>query len=82
MEILFSDSFKKEYKKIRDSATRARIIKALKALAENPEKGKNLSNVLHGKKSVRIASYRLIYEYHENRIAVYCFDPKKYVYKQ
>ncbi len=81
MQIVFSNEFKKDYKKIRNEATRIKIIKALKALAEMPGKGKMLGNVLHGKRSIRFKPYRLIYELRQNELIVLCFDHRKNVYK-
>ena len=42
MEIIFSDEFKKEFKKIKDKSLRLKIIKHLKKLAQLPESGKPL----------------------------------------
>lgn len=81
MKIVFSDQFRKEYKKIKDNAMRLRIIKAFKALAEMPEKGKHLGNILHGKRSIRIKPFRLIYEIKSNELHVLCFDHRNHVYE-
>ena len=42
MEIIFSDEFKKDFKKIKDKPTRLKIIKQLKKLSNSPEAGKPL----------------------------------------
>lgn len=80
MKIIFSDEFKKEYRKIKDGSTRIRIMKSLKALAEMPEKGKHLGNVLHGKRSIRIKPFRLIYELKGDELHVLCFDHRGKIY--
>ncbi len=81
MRIVFSGQFKKEFRKIKDSGTQTRIMKAIQALAEFPEKGKHLGNVLHGKRSVRITPHRLLYEFKQGDLVVLCFDHRKTVYK-
>jgi len=42
MEIIFSEEFKREFKKIKDKITRLKIIKQLKKLSQSPEAGKPL----------------------------------------
>jgi len=81
MDIIFSEQFKKEYKKIKDKQTRTKIIKSIKALADMPKKGKYLKNKFRGKQSLRITPFRLIYEVKESKMLIYCFDHRKKVYK-
>jgi len=80
LNIVFSDEFRKDYRKIKDKTTRLRIIKILKALANNPEKGKPLSNILHGKRTVRVKPFRLVYKIEKNELVVLCFDHRDKVY--
>ncbi len=81
MQIVFSDSFKKEFNKIKDKKTKERIVKIIKALSENPEKGKPLQNILKNKRSIRFLKYRLIYEIQEEKIILLIFNHRKDVYK-
>ncbi len=81
MEIIFSDEFRKDFKKIKDKAIRIKIIKQLKKLALRPEAGKPLKYDLKNHRSLRIKPYRIIYRVDKNRIIVNCFDHRGDVYK-
>ena len=80
MEIIFSEEFKKEFKKIKDKTTRLKIIKQLKKLAETPETGKPLRYNLKNHRSVRVAPFRIIYRIEQNKITINCFDHRRDVY--
>lgn len=81
MEILFSEEFRKEFKKIKDKETRLRIIKQVKKLAETPEAGKPLKYGLKQHRSVRISPYRIIYRIESDKLIINCFDHRKDVYE-
>jgi len=81
MEIIFSDEFRKEFRKINDKATRIRIIKHIKKLAELPESGKPLRYDLKGHRSTRVPPFRIIYRLENERVIINCFDHRKDVYK-
>jgi len=80
MEIIFSDEFKKEYKKIKDKQLRLRIIKQIKKLTEKPETGKPLRYNLKNHRSIKIPPFRIIYRLEKERIIINCFDHRKDVY--
>ncbi|MBT4539763.1 type II toxin-antitoxin system RelE/ParE family toxin [Candidatus Woesearchaeota archaeon] len=80
MEIIFSDEFKKDFKKIKDKPTRLKIIKQLKKLSNSPEAGKPLKYNFKNHRSVRVAPYRIIYRLEEKKIIINCFDHRKDVY--
>ena len=80
MEIIFSDEFKKEFKKIKDKTTRLKIIKQLKKLSATPETGKPLKYNLKNHRSVRVAPFRIIYRIEQDKIIINCFDHRKDVY--
>ena len=61
MQIIFSDEFRKDFKKIKDKSTRIRIINQLKKLEQLPESRKPLQYNLKGPRSVRILPFRIIY---------------------
>jgi len=82
MEIIFSDDFKKEYKKIKDKATRLKIIKQLKKLSNEPEVGKPLKHNLKNHRSVRIKPHRIVYRIENKNIVIVCFDHRKDVYNK
>lgn len=80
MEIIFSEEFKKDFQKIKDKATRLKIIKQLKKLADMPEAGKPLKYEWKNHRSVRIPPFRIIYRLEGDKIIVNCFDHRKEVY--
>lgn len=81
MQIIFSEEFKKEFKKIKDKVTRLRIINHLKKLEQLPQSGKPLQYKLKGHRSIRIPPFRIIYRLEQDRIVINCFDHRKDVYK-
>ena len=81
MEIIFSEEFKKDFKKIKDKSTRLKLIKRIKRLAEVPESGKPLKYDLKNHRSVRISPFRIIYRLEKNKIIINCFDHRKAIYK-
>lgn len=81
MDIIFSDEFAKDFKKIKDKKTRLRVINHLKKLAELPESGKPLQHNLKGHRSVRVPPFRIIYRLEADKIIINCFDHRKDVYK-
>ena len=68
MEIIFSDEFRKDFKKIKDKTTRLKIIKQLKKLSNEPEVGKPLKNKMKNHRSLRIAPHRIIYRLEKDKI--------------
>ena len=81
MQIIFSEEFKKEFKKIKDKSTRIKIINHLKKLALLPESGKPLQYNLKGHRSIRIPPFRIIYRLEKDKIIINCFYHRKDVYK-
>lgn len=80
MEIIFSEEFKKDFKKIKDKATRLKLIKHIKKLGELPESGKPLKYELKNHRSVRIPPFRIIYRLEKDKIIINCFDHRRVVY--
>lgn len=80
MEIIFSNEFKKDYKKIKDETLRFRILKALKKIENCSEAGKPLHYALRGHRSVRIPPFRIIYRLENNKIIINCFEHRDKVY--
>ena len=81
MEIIFSDSFKKDFRKIKDKAVRLRVINHLKKLGNLPESGKPLQYDLKNHRTVRVPPFRIIYRLEKGKIIVLCFDHRKDVYE-
>jgi len=80
MEIIFSEEFSKEFRKIKDKPTRLRIIKQVKKLIEMPNAGKPLQYELKNHRSIRIPPFRIIYRLEGENIIINCFDHRKEVY--
>jgi addiction module RelE/StbE family toxin len=80
MEIIFSEEFRKEFKKIKDKTIRLKIIKQLKKLSEVPESGKHLRYELKGHRTIRVAPFRIIYRIEKDSLIINCFDHRKDVY--
>ena len=70
MEIIFSEEFKQEFKKIKDKTTRLRIIKQLKKLEEIPDAGKPLRYDWKNHRSLRVPPFRIIYRLEGNNIII------------
>ena len=81
MEIIFSNEFGKEFKRIKDKSTRLKIIKHIKKLAKLPESGKPLRYQLKGHRTTRVPPFRIVYRLEKNGLIVNCFDHRKDVYK-
>lgn len=80
MEIIFSDDFKKEFKKIKDSTLRIKIIKQIKRLQLQPTTGKPLQYELKNYRSLRVPPFRIIYRLKKDTIIINCFEHRKKVY--
>jgi len=80
MEIIFSNEFKKEFKRIKDKETRFKIIKQVRKLSLLPESGKPLKYKLKNHRSLRIPPFRIIYRLEQDKIIISCFDHRKEVY--
>jgi len=81
MKIIFSEEFRKDFKKIKDKSTRLKLIKHIKKLAELPKSGKPLKYDLRNHRSVRIPPFRIIYRLEKNKIIINCFEHRKGIYK-
>ncbi|MBT5023356.1 type II toxin-antitoxin system RelE/ParE family toxin [Candidatus Woesearchaeota archaeon] len=81
MEIIFSESFKKDFKRIKEKSLRLRLIKQIKKLATLPDSGKPLKHNLKNHRSIRIPPFRIIYRIEDDKIIINCFDHRKAVYK-
>ncbi|MFH1211399.1 MAG: type II toxin-antitoxin system RelE/ParE family toxin [Candidatus Woesearchaeota archaeon] len=80
MEIIFSQEFQQDFKKIKDKTTRLRIIKQIQKLEKHPEAGKPLQHELKNYRSLRVPPFRLIYRIENNKIIINCFEHRKEVY--
>ncbi len=79
MNIIFSESFKKDYKKI-NKDLRIKILKQIKKLTQNPHVGKPLRKPLHGYRSIRIKPYRVLYTFSKDEIVIHIIEHRDHVY--
>jgi len=81
MEIFATELFLKEFEKIRDKATKDKVIKQIDKILENPEKGKPLSYNLKGERTLYVKPYRIIYKIENQVITLLRFEHRKEVYR-
>ena len=79
-EIVWTEKFEKEFKKIKDRIIQDRIEKQIKKIKENPGFGKPLRHNLKGERTVRIDPFRLIYSIIGYKLYLLRFEHRKKVY--
>jgi addiction module RelE/StbE family toxin len=82
MEILFSDKFRKDYKRIKDKSLRIRILKSIKKLADLPYSGKPLKHDKKGYRRLVVKPFRIVYRLEREMVVINCFEHRKKVYKK
>jgi mRNA interferase RelE/StbE len=60
-EIIWTETFAEEVRKLKDSSFKERIKKQIAKIADNPEIGKPLRFDLKGERTIHIKPYRLVY---------------------
>ncbi|MBL7170082.1 MAG: hypothetical protein ISS48_03620 [Candidatus Aenigmarchaeota archaeon] len=71
----------RQIKKIKDKQTKRKILKQIKKIIENPEKGKFLSYE-KGVRKIYISPFRLLYSYKNNKLRLLDFDYRDKIYKK
>lgn len=59
----FVDSFKKKYRKLKDSSLKQRVKNQIQRIIQNPEIGKPMSFERKGTREVYIPPFRLCYQF-------------------
>lgn len=80
-QIVWSDKFKKEVSKIKDSNLKERLQNQIQKIVEYPELGKPLRYDLKGERTIYVKPYRLIYAYQGTVLYLLRFEHRKQVYK-
>ena len=62
VDIIFDDEFKRNFKRIRDSSTKERIIKQISKIKISPEIGKPMRYCRKGTRELYISPFRLSYK--------------------
>ena len=79
-EIVWTQRFEQEFKKIKDRVTQDKIGKQIKKILENPNKGKPLKYNLKGERTVYIKPFRLIYTVQKDKLIILRFEHRNGVY--
>ena len=80
MNIIYTEEFKRDIRKVKDKSIQNRIKKMVKKIKNNPEIGKPLRYNLFGFKSIKIIPFRILYEIKDNLIILHKFEHRKDVY--
>jgi len=81
-EIIWTQRFEQEFKKIRDRATQDKLEKQIRKIYENPNFGKPLRYDLNGEWSIYVKPYRLIYKVEGDKLILLKFEHRKEVYER
>ena len=79
-EIIWTQKFEQEFKKIRDRATQDKLEKQIRKIYENPNFGRPLRYDLKGERSIYVKPYRLIYKVEGDKLILLRFEHRKEVY--
>ena len=80
VNVIFTEDFKKSFKKIKFAFDKEKIIKQIQKIKENPDIGKSLK-YRRGERTIYIKPFRLIYSFFDNTIYLLKFEHRKSVYK-
>ena len=80
-QIVWSDKFKKEVSKIKDSKLKEKLQNQIQKISECPELGKPLRYDLKGERTIYVKPYRLIYAYQGTVLYLLRFEHRKQVYR-
>jgi addiction module RelE/StbE family toxin len=79
-EIIWTQKFEQEFKKIKDRSTQDKIEKQIKKILENPNVGKPLKYDLKGERTIYIKPFRLIYSVQQDKLIFLRFEHRNGVY--
>ena len=79
VEIIYTDKFEKEVKKL-DSSIKIKVIKQIEKIIQNPKIGKPLRYDLKGERTIYVKPYRVIYSFNKNTITFLRVKHRKAVY--
>lgn len=80
-KVVWTETFERQVRKIRDSAVKNRIRKRAQEILKNPEIGKPMRFELKGERSIRISPYRLIYAAIGDTVYFLRVEHRKAVYR-
>lgn len=74
VEVIFDESFKRLFYKLKDNLLKEKIIKQVQKLKNNPEAGKPMRNIRKGTRELYISPFRLSYKYYIDKNLVEILD--------
>jgi mRNA-degrading endonuclease RelE of RelBE toxin-antitoxin system len=80
VEIIFTESFEKSIRKIRNTGLMQTIKKHIEKIKCDPEIGKPLRYDFVGERTVYVNKFRIVYSYNEDTIIFLVFDHRDDVY--
>lgn len=81
MDAVFTDSFKRAVRKIKDASVKERVKGQVKEILSRPDIGKPLRFQRKGERSVRVPPFRIIYAVDGNTVYFLDFDKRDKVYR-
>jgi addiction module RelE/StbE family toxin len=79
-EIIWTQKFEQDFKKIRNRATQEKLEKQIRKITEDLNFGKPLRYGLRGEWSIYVKPFRLIYKVEGERLILLRFEHRKQVY--
>jgi addiction module RelE/StbE family toxin len=79
-EIVWSQKFEEDFKKIRDRKTQDRLEKQIMKIRSNMDLGKPLRYDLKGERTAYVKPYRLLYKTEDGTLVLLRFEHRKRVY--
>jgi len=79
-EIIWTQKFEQQFKKIKDRATQDKIEKQIKKILKKPNVGKPLKHDLKRERTIYIKPFRLIYTVQKDKLILLKFEHRDGVY--
>jgi len=81
MNAVFTDSFERSVRKIKDASIKGRVKDQVKEIVSRPDIGKPLRFQRKGERSVRVPPFRIIYAVEGNTVYFLDFDKRDKIYR-
>lgn len=81
-EIIWTQKFEQDFKKIRDRTTQDKIEKQIIKIRFNPNFRKPLRYDLKGERTVYVKPYRILYKVEGDKLILLRFEHRKKVYER
>ncbi len=79
--VVFTSSFERAVKKLKDAALKERVKRQIEEITERPDIGKPLRFQKKGERTVRVPPFRIIYALEGDTIYLLDFDKRNKVYR-